>query len=362
MEDDVDTNAVDRFYILVTGGAGYIGSHTVVQLIQSGYNPIIVDNLSNSSYESINRIEKITQTKIPFYKIDVRNSKELSKVFSTYDKKIKSVIHFAGLKAVGESSILPLDYYDNNVVGTINLLQIMKNFNVNEIVFSSSATVYGDATRFKNMIPIPEYCPTGPTNPYGRTKLIIEEILNDFYLSSARIKIAILRYFNPIGAHNSGLIGEDPLGIPNNLLPYLAQVAIGRRDRLNVFGNDYESIDGTPIRDYIHVVDLANGHIAALKYLSSSKVGDTGVYREWNLGTGKGSTVFQMIESFSRAVGRDVPYSVVGRRDGDVLDLTANAARANEELGWRAELSVDDACADLWNWTTKNPNGYGESK
>ncbi len=341
--------------IIVTGGAGYIGSHTVVQLCLNGYKPIIVDNFSNSSPEAIHRIELITKQKIPYYKTDLRDYNDLNEVFSKY-QNVKAVIHFAGLKAVGESSVIPLSYYDNNVNGTIQLLKVMKAHNINEIVFSSSATVYGDATRFENMIPIPEFCPTGPTNPYGRTKLTIEEIIHDFYLSNkSKFKAAILRYFNPIGAHPSGLMGEDPLGIPNNLLPFLSQVAIGRRDKLQVFGDDYNSSDGTPIRDYIHVVDLADGHISALVKLSQTP---NGLYREWNLGTGKGSTVFQVINSFNKAVGKELPYVVVGRRAGDVLDLTANPRRANEELKWKTHRSIDEACNDLWNWTIKNPYGY----
>jgi len=341
--------------ILVTGGAGYIGSHTVIELVKSGFKVVVVDNLVNSSYDSISRVEYIVKTKVPFYEIDLRDSEKLSKVFDKHN--VDAVIHFAGLKAVGESTKIPLEYFDNNVGGTISLLKVMKQHDVRSIVFSSSATVYGDATRFKDMIPIPENCPTGPTNPYGHTKLVIEGILRDIYASDSKWRVALLRYFNPIGAHPSGLIGEDPTGIPNNLLPFLAQVAIGRRKKLNVFGNDYDSHDGTPIRDYIHVVDLAKGHIAALSYLSNLK-SEQGTCREWNLGTGKGSTVFDIYHSFCKAVGHDLPYEIVGRRDGDVLNLTACVTRANEELNWQAELTVDDACRDLWNWTTKNPKGF----
>ncbi|VEU22852.1 DEKNAAC103949 [Brettanomyces naardenensis] len=341
--------------ILVTGGAGYIGSHTVVELSLHGYSVVIVDNLVNSSYDSISRVEYLVKKKIPFFNVDLRDSEALSKVFDQY--KITGVIHFAALKAVGESTKIPLDYYENNVGGTVSLLKVMKSHDVKTIVFSSSATVYGDATRFENMIPIPEECPLGPTNPYGNTKLTIENILHDLYSSDHHWRAAVLRYFNPIGAHPSGLIGEDPLGIPNNLLPYLAQVAVGRREKLSVFGDDYDSHDGTPIRDYIHVVDLAKGHLAALAYLHKLNP-DDGLYREWNLGTGKGSTVFDVYHAFSKAVGRDLPYEVVGRRAGDVLNLTAKATRANTELGWKAELSVEQACKDLWNWTTKNPFGF----
>lgn len=341
-------------YILVTGGAGYIGSHTVVELVQHGFKVVVVDNLVNSSYDAVARIEYIVQQKVPFFQVDIADFEGLSEVFARFP--ISGVIHFAALKAVGESTKIPLEYYENNVGGTINLLKVMGKFGVRTIVFSSSATVYGDATRFENMIPIPEHCPNDPTNPYGKTKFVIENILKDIYTSDPQWKTAILRYFNPIGAHPSGLIGEDPLGIPNNLLPYLAQVAIGRREKLSVFGNDYESHDGTPIRDYIHVVDLARGHIAALKYLKNIE-GD-GLFREWNLGTGKGLTVFDVFHAFCRAVGRELPYEVVGRRSGDVVNLTANPTRANTELKWKTELSIDDACRDLWKWTTENPFGY----
>lgn len=342
-------------YILVTGGAGYIGSHTVVELIQYGYKVVIVDNLVNSSYDAVARIEFIVKQQVSFFQVDISDYDALLKVFQAYP--ISGVIHFSALKAVGESTKMPLEYYENNVGGTISLLKVMKKMGVKTMVFSSSATVYGDATRFENMIPIPEHCPTGPTNPYGKTKLVIENILEDSYTSDNDWKTAILRYFNPIGAHPSGLIGEDPLGIPNNLLPYLAQVAIGRREKLSVFGNDYNSHDGTPIRDYIHVVDLARGHIAALKYLNGLEK-DEGLYREWNLGTGKGSTVFDVYNAFCKSVGRELPYEVVGRRAGDVVDLTANPTRANTELKWVAKFTIDDACRDLWKWTTENPFGY----
>ncbi|RCK55608.1 Bifunctional protein gal10 [Candida viswanathii] len=345
-------------YILVTGGAGYIGSHTVIELINHGYKVVIVDNLSNSSYDAVARIEYIVKQAVPFHNVDIRNTTELNKVFQQYN--VAGVIHFAALKAVGESTEIPLDYYDNNVSGTINLLEVCKTNDVKTIVFSSSATVYGDVTRFgdNSMIPIPEDCPMDPTNPYGRTKFIIESILKDIYSSDKLWKVAILRYFNPMGAHPSGLLGEDPLGIPNNLLPYLAQVAIGRREKLSVFGSDYDSHDGTPIRDYIHVVDLAKGHIAALKYLKNKVDEGKGLYREWNLGTGKGSTVFDVYHAFCKAVGRELPYEVVGRRAGDVLDLTAKPDRANKELEWKAGLNIEVACRDLWKWTTENPFGF----
>lgn len=353
--------------MLVTGGAGYIGSHTVVELIQAGRSVVVVDNLSNSNYEAIKRIEKITGVLVPFIKADVRDTEALQKIFKDYPS-ITSVIHFAGLKAVGESTKIPLKYFDDNVAGTISLLKAMELANVNTFVFSSSATVYGDATRFPNMIPIPEECPTAPLSPYGSTKIMIEEIARAHSKASPKFSAALLRYFNPMGAHPSGLMGEDPLGIPNNLLPFLAQVAVGRRDKLFVFGNDYDSKDGTPIRDYIHVIDLAKGHLAALDYLENveqqraeaTESPSSGFCREWNLGTGHGSTVFDVIHAFSKAVGRDLPYEVTARRDGDVLNLTAKPDRANRELKWKAQLSMDQACEDLWRWTTKNPNGYLE--
>lgn len=344
--------------ILVTGGAGYIGSHTVVELIRNGYSVIIVDNLINSLFDAVARIEFIVQQHVPFYDVDLKDTDSLAQVFSA--NKIDSVIHFAALKAVGESTKIPLQYYDNNVNGTILLLQVMERFNVKDIVFSSLATVYGDVTRFgdDSMIPIPEHCPNDPTNPYGKTKYTIEQILKDVHASDPKAwKTAILRYFNPIGAHSLGLLGEDPLGIPNNLLPYLAQVAIGRRDKLSIFGNDYDLKDGTPIRDYIHVVDLAKGHIAALQYLHGPQL-QQGLFREWNLGTGVGSTVFDVYHAFCKAVGRELPYEVASRRGGDVLNLTANPERANRELQWHTTLSIDDACRDLWRWTTENPMGF----
>lgn len=342
-------------HILVTGGAGYIGSHTVVELLAHGYKVVIVDNLVNSSYDAVARIGYISQQNVPFFNADIRDHDALLKVFQSY--QISGVIHFAALKAVGESTRIPLDYYANNIIGTLNLVRVMQEVGVKTIVFSSSATVYGDATRFENMIPIPEFCPTGPTNPYGRTKLMIEQILSDLHRADGSWRAAILRYFNPMGAHPSGLLGEDPLGIPNNLLPYLAQVAVGRREKLQIFGQDYDSHDGTPIRDYVHVVDLARGHIAALAHLAKLNDGE-GLYREWNLGTGKGSTVFDVYNAFCKSIGRELPYEVVGRRSGDVLNLTAHPERANTELGWYAQLTIEQACADLWKWTQRNPLGF----
>lgn len=343
--------------VLVTGGAGYIGSHTVAELIENGYECVIVDDLSNSSYDSVARLQILTSHYIPFYKVDLCDREGLEKVFQKH--KIDSVIHFAGLKAVGESTKIPLRYFHNNILGTLVLLELMQEYEVSKLVFSSSATVYGDATRFPDMIPIPEECPLDPTNPYGHTKFTIEKILNDLYLSNKDMwKFAILRYFNPIGAHPSGLIGEDPLGIPNNLLPYMAQVAVGRREKLYIFGDDYDTRDGTPIRDYIHVVDLAKGHIAALKYLDAQNQTNTGLCREWNLGSGKGSTVFEVYHAFCNASGENIPYEVTGRRAGDVINLTAKPDRAKRELKWQTELDVGIACSDLWKWATENPFGY----
>ncbi|KAK9358498.1 hypothetical protein V1504DRAFT_460786 [Lipomyces starkeyi] len=347
-------------YVLVTGGAGYIGSHTVLELINAGYKVVVIDNLCNSSEEAIRRVSELTNSTIPFFPVDLRDKEGLEKVFSEYP--IQSVIHFAGLKAVGESTKIPLEYYDSNVTGTIVLLKVMAKYGTPIFVFSSSATVYGDATRFENMIPIPEECPTGPTSPYGHTKMIIEEILTDAAAADSNLKIGILRYFNPIGAHPSGRIGEDPRGIPNNLLPFVAQVAVGRRTMLQVFGNDYkDSPDGTPIRDYIHVVDLAKGHLAALATLDAVEgENGEGFVRPWNLGTGNGSTVFEVVHAFENATGKTIPLEVVGRRKGDVVNLTAKPDRANTELKWKAELSIEDACRDLWKWSTNNPWGYGQ--
>ncbi|KAK9477438.1 hypothetical protein V1514DRAFT_334069 [Lipomyces japonicus] len=348
----------DDGYVLVTGGAGYIGSHTVLELLNAGYKVVVVDNLVNSSEEAIRRVEQLAgNVHVPFFNTDIRDYDGLDKIFTQY--KVSAVLHFAGLKAVGESVQKPLEYHDNNVAGTITLLKVMRAHGSNVFVFSSSATVYGDATRFENMIPIPEECPTDPTSPYGHTKLIIEEILRDVAGSNdAQIKVGILRYFNPIGAHPSGRIGEDPRGIPNNLLPFVAQVAVGRREKLQVFGNDYDSRDGTPIRDYIHVVDLAKGHLAAVKKLNS--ITQPAFSREWNLGTGNGSTVFEIVHAFEKATNKPIPVEVVGRRKGDVVNLTAKPSRANTELDWHAQLTIDDSCRDLWKWATANPWGYGE--
>ncbi|KAI0860761.1 hypothetical protein F4860DRAFT_524909 [Xylaria cubensis] len=353
--------------ILVTGGTGYIGSFTSLALLEAGYDVVIVDNLYNSSEVALDRIELICGKRPAFHKVDLTNEPELDKVFAAHPD-IDSVIHFAALKAssaVGESAEIPLEYYRVNVGGTISLLSSMKKHDVTNIVFSSSATVYGDATRFENMIPIPEHCPIGPTNTYGRTKSTVESIIEDF-ISAERQNAkkagkpfeqwngANLRYFNPCGAHPSGIMGEDPQGVPYNLLPLLGKVATGERPKLLVFGDDYPSRDGTAIRDYIHVVDLARGHLVALNNLREHKPG----VKAWNLGSGRGSTVFEMIKAFSAVVGRDLPYEVVPRRQGDVLDLTANPTRANKELNWKTELTMEKACDDLWRWVSNNPKGY----
>jgi UDP-glucose 4-epimerase len=355
--------------VLVTGGTGYIGSFTALALLEADYKVVIVDNLYNSSKEVVNRIELICGKRPAFYECDVTDEAALDKVFEE-NPDIDNVIHFAALKAVGESGEIPLTYYRVNVGGSIALLASMVKHNVTNIVFSSSATVYGDATRVPNMIPIPENCPIGPTNVYGRTKSTIEGAITDTIEAERnnakkagkdekdikKWNAALLRYFNPAGAHPSGIMGENPLGVPYNLLPLLAQVAIGKRDKLLVFGDDYKSKDGTAIRDYIHVLDLARGHLQALNYLREQQPG----VKAWNLGTGKGSTVFEMIKAFSNVVGRDLKYEVAPRRQGDVLDLTANPTLANKELDWKTEFTLEDACADLWRWTENNPEGYDQ--
>lgn len=336
--------------ILVTGGSGYIGSHTVIELLESGYNVIIVDNLSNSKIQVVDRIKQITNiydNRIMFYKSDIRDRASLNNIFSTHS--IDAVIHFAGFKAVGESVSMPIEYYDNNIYGTLVLLDVMKKNNVKKIVFSSSATVYG----IPHLVPITEDFPLSTTNPYGTTKLYIEQILQDVYTSDNSWSICILRYFNPIGAHSSGLIGEDPNGIPNNLLPYISQVAIGKLPHVNVFGNDYNTHDGTGVRDYIHVVDLAIGHIKAIEYLKKF-VGVEII----NLGTGHGYSVLDMIKSFSKASGKELPYIVKERRAGDVAECYADPTKALQLLGWKATKTIDDMCNDTWNWQTKNPNGF----
>ncbi|KAK6335424.1 UDP-glucose-4-epimerase [Orbilia brochopaga] len=345
-----------RETVLITGGTGYIGSFTSLELLVAGYNVVIVDNLYNSSEEAIHRIELICGVRPAFYKVDVTDREALDSVFERHPE-ISSVIHFAALKSVGESSEVPAEYYRVNVGGTAILLSAMKKHNVHKIVFSSSATVYGDVTRFSDMIPIPETCPLEPTNPYGRTKWFNEMVIADHVAANEGAAAALLRYFNPCGAHPSGILGEDPQGVPYNLLPLLGQVAVGKREKLQVFGTDYASHDGTAIRDYIHIVDLAQGHIAALKKLYDPSFKGC---KAWNLGTGRGSTVFDILKAFSKAVGRELPYEVAPRRPGDVLDLTAKPGLAREELGWWTKKTLEDACEDLWLWVKNNPSGYRE--
>lgn len=332
--------------ILVTGGAGYIGSHTAVQLLDDNRDVVIVDNLSNSNVEAIKRIEKITGKTVKFYEIDLRNSDKLSVVFDEND--IESVIHFAGLKAVGESTEKPLEYYSNNIGSTLSLLRSMEKAGVFSIVFSSSATVYGDPEE----VPITENLPANKaTNPYGWTKVMIEQILKDLSAANSKWQVSILRYFNPIGAHKSGLIGEDPKGIPNNLMPYISQVAVRMRKELSVFGDDYDTKDGTGVRDYIHVVDLADGHLAALKHLKPGVM-------VHNLGTGKGVSVLELVSTFETATGSKIPYKVVDRRTGDIATCFADCSKAEKELGWKAHLSLTQGCSSSWNWQQKNPKGF----
>ena len=335
--------------ILVTGGAGYIGSHTCVELLESGYEVVVIDNLDNSNQQSLERIQEITGKAVRFYQIDVRDLSALRTVFK--ENSIEAVVHFAGLKAVGESVAKPIMYYHNNVMGAITLLSVMKEFQVKRIIFSSSATVYGVITQ----MPLVETMPLGAINPYGRTKLMIEEILRDVYFSDHEWSIALLRYFNPIGAHPSGLIGEDPKGIPNNLMPYIAQVAVGKLEKLHVFGNDYKTVDGTGVRDYIHVVDLAKGHVKALEWALKT----TGC-EAINLGTGNGTSVLQLREAFEKASGITIPYTMDPRRPGDPDEVYADATKAKELLDWQTQLGVDDMCRDTWNWQKNNPNGYDE--
>ena len=339
--------------ILITGGAGYIGSHTLISLASAGYDFVVFDNLSNSSKKSIKRVEKIIKKPIAFEKGDIRDSKALDKVFKKY--KIDSVIHFAGLKAVGESVAQPLEYYDNNTVGTLRLLEVMKKHNCKKIVFSSSATVYNEVDA-QNYTPLKENFPTGATtNPYGRTKYFIEEILKDLYISDSEFKIAILRYFNPVGAHESGTIGEDPNGIPNNLMPFIAQTAVGKRECLSVFGGDYPTHDGTGVRDYIHVVDLADAHVKAIDFLNLSTNHEPLIT---NIGTGIGYSVLDMIKAFKKASGKEIPYKIVDRRAGDISTCYSDPSFAKEILNWKAEKSIDDMCVDSWKWQSNNPNGY----
>lgn len=333
--------------ILVTGGAGYIGSHTCLALLQAGYEVIVVDNLSNSKEEALHRVQELTGKTLTFYQVDLLDKDALEAVFTA--QPIDNVIHFAGLKAVGESVSIPLHYYQNNIAGTLNLCQVMKKHNIKKLVFSSSATVYGET----NPSPLQEDYPLSATNPYGRSKLMIEEILRDLHRSDPAWDIALLRYFNPVGAHPSGRIGEDPNGIPNNLLPYITQVAVGRLKQLSVFGNDYPTSDGTGVRDYIHVVDLALGHLKALEKLAS-RPGAVA----YNLGTGRGYSVLEVVEAFSKACGKPIPYRLTARRPGDVAVSVADPTRAHRELSWKAQLDLDAMCADSWRWQVQNPQGY----
>ena len=336
--------------ILVTGGAGYIGSHTCVELLNAGYDVIVVDNLYNSNQKAIDRIEQITQKKEKFYKEDILSKEALKKIFS--ENQIDAVIHFAGLKAVGESVQKPVEYYTVNIAGTLNLIDVMCTYGCKNIIFSSSATVYGEPAQ----IPITEACPKGTcTNPYGWTKWMLEQILTDVHTSDPEWNVILLRYFNPIGAHESGLIGEDPKGIPNNLLPYVAQVAIGKLKCVGVFGNDYDTPDGTGVRDYIHVVDLAKGHVKAL-----DRIKEKAGCKVYNLGTGKGYSVLDVIHAFSKACGHDIPYEIKPRRAGDIATCYSKCDLAKEELGWQAEYDLDAMCASSWKWQTMNPNGYNE--
>lgn len=336
--------------VLVTGGAGYIGSHTVVELIEAGHKPVILDNFCNSSAESINRIEQITGHRPGLVEGDIRDASLLKQLLRAHD--FDAVMHFAGLKAVGESVEKPLEYYDNNVSGTTTLLECLKEAAVRRFVFSSSATVYGDP----ETVPITEDAATGPTNPYGRTKWMIEFMLRDLALADPSWAIANLRYFNPVGAHESGLIGEDPRGIPNNLMPFVSQVAVGRREKLSVFGNDWDTPDGTGVRDYIHVVDLARGHLAALNH-AMKQTGEFTV----NLGTGNGYSVLDMVRAFEKASGRPVPYEINPRRPGDIATCYADPAHAKALLGWQADKGIEQMCADGWRWQSNNPNGFGDA-
>ncbi|WP_375320397.1 UDP-glucose 4-epimerase GalE [Aliivibrio logei] len=334
--------------VLVTGGMGYIGSHTCIQMIEAGIEPIILDNLGNSKVAVLDRIEALTQVRPVFYQGDIRDEAFLDSIFAEHS--ISSVIHFAGLKAVGESVAKPLEYYDNNVNGSLVLARSMRKANVKSIVFSSSATVYGDPA----IVPITENSPTGATtNPYGRSKYMVEECFSDLFDAENDWSITLLRYFNPVGAHPSGSMGEDPQGIPNNLMPFIAQVAVGRRESLSVFGNDYPTPDGTGVRDYIHVMDLADGHIAALK-----AVGEKSGLHIYNLGTGKGSSVLEMIEAFAQASGKPVPYTLCPRRAGDIAECWASTEKAEKELGWKATRNVMEMSADTWRWQSNNPEGY----
>lgn len=334
--------------ILVTGGAGFIGSHTLIELHNAGHNTVVIDNLSNSNPTSLKRVGELIHAEIPFYQVDIRDREGLEKVMEKHH--FDACIHFAGLKAVGESVEKPWEYYDNNIAGTLVLLDVLRKHNCKNIIFSSSATVYGDP----QIIPITEECPKGQcTNPYGKTKSMLEDIMMDMQKADPEWNIVLLRYFNPIGAHPSGRIGENPNGIPNNLMPYVTQVAVGKRKELGVFGNDYPTPDGTGVRDYIHVVDLAKGHVAALKAIER-KCG-LGIY---NLGTGHGYSVLQLVETFKTVNNIDIPYSIKPRRAGDIATCYSNPAKAEKELGWKAQYGLDEMCRDAWNWQRNNPEGY----
>ncbi|MRB21546.1 UDP-glucose 4-epimerase GalE [Bacillus thuringiensis] len=333
--------------ILITGGAGYIGSHTCIELLNNNYKIIVVDNLSNSSIESLNRVKEITGKQFEFYKENVLNREKMNGIF--LENNIEAVIHFAGFKAVGESTTIPLTYYYNNIISTIILCDVMQKHNVKKFIFSSSATVYG----IPKTSPITEEFPLSVTNPYGQTKLMIEQIMRDVAKADGEWSIALLRYFNPFGAHQSGRIGEDPNGIPNNLMPYVTQVAVGKLKELNIFGNDYPTKDGTGVRDYIHVVDLAKGHVKALE-----KVLKTKGIEAYNLGTGKGYSVLEMVKAFEKVSGKKIPYKVIGRRPGDVAICFADVSKAKRELGWEAEYGLEEMCVDSWRWQVNNKNGY----
>lgn len=334
--------------ILVTGGAGYIGSHTCLELLNQGHEVVVVDNLCNSCEEALNRVKELTGKDLAFYEADILDKEALNRVFD--QEKIDAGIHFAGLKAVGESVAKPLEYYHNNITGTLVLCDVMRSHGVKKIIFSSSATVYGDPA----FIPITEDCPKGKiTNPYGQTKSMLEQVLTDLHVADPEWNVILLRYFNPVGAHESGRIGEDPTGIPNNLTPYITQVAVGKLKEVNVFGNDYDTPDGTGVRDYIHVMDLAIGHVKALQKFADKP--DVYIY---NLGTGRGYSVLEMIQAFSKAVGHDIPYVIKPRRAGDIATCYADATKAKNELGWTAERGIDEMCQDAWRWQSNNPNGY----
>ena len=334
--------------ILVTGGAGFIGSHTVVELINAGHEPVVIDNLSNASAESLKRVKEITGKDVTFYEADIRDAKALSDILDK--EKVDACIHFAGLKAVGESVAKPWEYYDNNIAGTLTLVDALKKHDAKNIIFSSSATVYGDPA----FVPITEECPKGQcTNPYGWTKSMLEQILSDIQKADPTWNVILLRYFNPIGAHKSGLIGENPNGIPNNLMPYITQVAVGKRDKLTVFGNDYDTHDGTGVRDYIHVVDLAKGHVLALK-----KIEENAGLKIYNLGTGTGYSVLDIVKNFEEATGVKIPYVIGDRRPGDIATCYASAEKAYKELGWKAENGIKEMCEDSWRFQKNNPNGY----